>query len=100
MRQFVIAQLHKDQSIKEAKEWHQAHHGFDAETSWLLELLKVLDPYEEVEFIEADCDPTIPNDYGYGQAINQGFMCWTNTTVYFDDEYDGSQWLNNVPRHP
>ena len=39
-------------------------------------------------------------DNGYGIAEGIPFLLWTSTRVYFPVQYDGSEWVDSVPRHP
>ena len=39
-------------------------------------------------------------DDGFGGTNGPSFTAWTLTRVYFPAEYDGSEWIDSVPRHP
>lgn len=39
-------------------------------------------------------------DAGFGGSEGQPFTIWTNNYVYFPAVYDGSEWVESVPRHP
>jgi hypothetical protein len=39
-------------------------------------------------------------DNGYGLAEGQPFTLWTKNRVYFPVQYDGSEWVESVPRNP
>lgn len=37
---------------------------------------------------------------GYGCAEGCPFTVWTSNRVYFPVNYDGSEWVDSVPRNP
>ena len=37
---------------------------------------------------------------GYGGTEGAHFTVWTERYVYFPVQYDGSEWVGHVPRHP
>lgn len=37
---------------------------------------------------------------GYGGSEGKPFTYWTETRVYFPVVYDGSEWVESVPRDP
>lgn len=39
-------------------------------------------------------------DNGYGTSEGYPFTLWTKTHVYFPVVYDGSEWVESVPRNP
>lgn len=39
-------------------------------------------------------------DHGYGGTDGCAFTLWTKSYVYFPACYDGSEWVESVPRHP
>jgi len=39
-------------------------------------------------------------DSGYGGSEGPHFTAWTDTNVYFPCTYDGSEWIQNIPRNP
>ena len=39
-------------------------------------------------------------DDGFGCTNGPKFTAWSEKRVYFPGEYDGSEWIDNVPRHP
>ena len=39
-------------------------------------------------------------DSGFGGTNGPYFTAWTNTTVIFPAQYDGSEWIDSVPRNP
>lgn len=39
-------------------------------------------------------------DAAWGYAEGQAFTLWTEQRVYFPVEYDGSEWVESVPRNP
>ena len=39
-------------------------------------------------------------DSGYGGTEGAPFTAWSAKTVYFPIQYDGSEWVGSVSRHP
>ena len=39
-------------------------------------------------------------DAGYGGSNGPRFTAWTKDKVYFPGVYDGSEWIESVPRNP
>ena len=39
-------------------------------------------------------------DDGYGVESGPVFTAWTANRVYFPVSYDGSEWIDDVPRNP
>ena len=39
-------------------------------------------------------------DSGYGSECGTPFLLWTKKRVYFPICYDGSEWVESVPRKP
>ena len=39
-------------------------------------------------------------DSGYGGTEGKPFLAWSNNYVYFPVCYDGSEWIERVPRGP
>lgn len=39
-------------------------------------------------------------DQGFGGVTTDAFYAWTDTLVLFMGEYDGSSWVDSVPRNP
>lgn len=39
-------------------------------------------------------------DTGYGGSEGKPFTAWSNKYVYFPVVYDGSEWIERVPRNP
>jgi hypothetical protein len=39
-------------------------------------------------------------DAGYGTTQGTPFLFWSKTRVYFAVQYDGSEWVESVPREP
>jgi hypothetical protein len=39
-------------------------------------------------------------DHGYGCPYGEPFTLWTEKRVYFPVQYDGSEWVESVPRYP
>jgi len=39
-------------------------------------------------------------DEGYGKTEGRPFGVWTKDYVYFPAGYDGSEWVDKVPRNP
>lgn len=39
-------------------------------------------------------------DSGYGLKNGRPFRVWTDNRVYFPADYDGSEWVESVSRHP
>lgn len=39
-------------------------------------------------------------DNGYGTSCGKAFTAWTKYHVYFPAVYDGSEWVESVPRNP
>lgn len=39
-------------------------------------------------------------DSGYGVPEGEPFTAWTAKHVYFPVQYDGSEWVTSVSRHP
>jgi len=39
-------------------------------------------------------------DDGYGIEVGPVFTAWTSRRVYFPVSYDGSEWIDSVPRNP
>lgn len=37
---------------------------------------------------------------GYGSCEGKPFTAWTEDRVYFPVGYDGSEWVDSVPRNP
>ena len=37
---------------------------------------------------------------GYGGSKGKWFTLWTRARVYFPAVYDGSEWVESVPRNP
>lgn len=61
-----------------------------------------LAPLLEYPISLADAEPFLDIAFhdGFGGAESVPFYLWTATRVYFVGEYDGSEWLTSVPRHP
>ena len=53
-----------------------------------------------VKVIPADLDLDRQFDAGWGGAEGKPFTLWTADRVYFPACYDGSEWVESVPRHP
>ena len=39
-------------------------------------------------------------DGGYGSLEGEPFILWTKKRVYFSCQYDGSEYVQSVPRNP
>lgn len=39
-------------------------------------------------------------DSGYGSTRGAFFTAWTKDLVFFPVQYDGSEWMESVPRNP
>ena len=39
-------------------------------------------------------------DCGFGGVEGKPFTLWTQQRVYFPAQYDGSEWVESVPRNP
>ena len=37
---------------------------------------------------------------GYGEPNGVPFLAWTEEWIYFPVVYDGSEWMDRVPRNP
>jgi len=58
----------------------------------------LMDQVEAV--VPADIDLDRQFDAGYGSEEGKPFTLWTADRVYFPACYDGSEWVESVPRHP
>lgn len=47
-----------------------------------------------------DAEMDVRFDEGYGSAEGKPFTLWTAQRVYFPVVYDGSEWVESVPREP
>lgn len=77
------------------------------DTNWYIELADIDDV--EAICVEGILFKTVEEarqklDYnfysGYGEPLGPKFTLWTKTDVYFPAQYDGSEWIECVPRHP
>lgn len=54
--------------------------------------------------VVAFCPPEIDwdkkFDAGFGTSEGEPFTLWTAERVYFPAVYDGSEWVESVPRNP
>jgi len=62
------------------------------------------DDEEPTEYTQAD-HLNIPGllvqyDSGYGSTNGPAFTAWREKRVYFPAQYDGSEWVDSVPRNP
>lgn len=39
-------------------------------------------------------------DHGYGGVSCHSFIAWTESRVIFVSQYDGSSWVDSMPRNP
>ncbi|MFW6121808.1 MAG: hypothetical protein ACOC80_13065 [Petrotogales bacterium] len=60
------------------------------------------DSEERKEPIKCSVDelPTRKFDCGYGGVQGESFIAFGKKYVYVKVEYDGSEWIEAVPRHP
>ena len=59
------------------------------------------DGWGNVEFCTlSDTELDVQFDAGFGGSEGKPFTLWTHTRVYFPAVYDGSEWVESVPRNP
>ena len=82
----------------------------ESNTNWFNELKKI-DEEEKIIGIATDegffntideAKEVLDYDFdgGYGGTNGPAFTAWTYTRVHFPVGYDGSEWIDNVPRNP
>lgn len=74
-------------------------------TTWRNEIETDMKSYGEsfddvVATAPADLDLDRKFDSGYGGNEGRPFTLWTTGRVYFPVVYDGSEWVESVPRNP
>ena len=74
-------------------------------TTWQDEISEALksngENWGDVEETTLTCaELHVKFDPGYGGTRGKPFWLWTDKNVYFAACYDGSEWVESVPRHP
>lgn len=73
-------------------------------TTWRKELGHILkgtgDMFDDLEFNIHTVELDREFDGGYGSAEGTQFVAWSPRYVYFSREYDGSDFIDYVERHP
>lgn len=77
----------------------------EAMTTWDAELREALaengETWDDVESSTLTDDQRLREfSTGYGHVEGSAFTVWTKGYVYFPGCYDGSEWVECVPRHP
>lgn len=72
-------------------------------TSWRKELKRAVANTDQMPLIH--CTLTQEEldyefDPSYGAIEGSSFTAWSDTRVYFPVCYDGSEWVESVPRYP
>ena len=76
-----------------------------SKTTWEKEITIEMANHGETWLDVESCTLTEPQletvfDCGYGSAEGAPFTVWTKNRVYFPLEYDGSEAVGSVSRHP
>jgi len=58
------------------------------------------DSLDDIETTLSDDEMTEEFYAGYGGPKGTPFTAWSDDYVYFPVQYDGSEWVGYVPRHP
>jgi len=72
-------------------------------TTWRKELTDAMEAHKESwgdVISQTEFNPDRKFYAGYGSAEGEAFTLWTNKRVYFPVVYDGSEWVESVPRNP
>ncbi len=74
-------------------------------TTWKMQLETALgcnkeSPSDIVANTLSDEELLAKFDGGYGGSEGKPFTAWTENFVYFPVVYDGSEWVESVPRNP
>jgi len=77
----------------------------DTISSWREDLTKAMQSHGETWGDVESCTLTDEQlhakfDHGYGGTLGEPFTLWTKGRVYFPVQYDGSEWVESVPRNP
>jgi len=77
----------------------------DKKTTWKMQLKTALGYNKEslsdiIANTLSDEDLLITFDSGYGGSEGKPFTAWTENFIYFPAVYDGSEWVESVPRNP
>jgi hypothetical protein len=79
--------------------WHR-----DKISSWREKLVEACnesgDRFDDLEMTLTDEQLDQKFDAGYGVPDGCGFTAWSDKYVYFPACYDGSEWVDWVPRNP
>jgi len=73
-------------------------------TTWREEIIEAMgkeETLDDVEYItlsEKELDREFDDNYGLKEG--EPFLLWTKNRVYFPVCYDGSEWVESVPRNP
>ncbi len=74
-------------------------------TTWRIQINAEMkengETWEDVESCTLS-DDELDKEFNSGYGMNEGepFTLWTVGYVYFPVNYDGSEWVASVPRHP
>ena len=84
------------------KLFHMRGNDMDSWKNLILENMeKHKDTWDEVEYCTiSHKDLTKRFDSGFGLPRGKLFILWTKSRVYFPIVYDGSEWVESVPRNP
>lgn len=73
-------------------------------TTWRKELIEILkvtkDSWEYLVITITDEELDKEFDDGYGSSEGTPFTAWSDNYVYFSREYDGSDYIDHIQRHP
>ena len=65
------------------------------------------DSWDNIESIQPtlnanDPEPWIDKEFDteFGSTEGTPFTIWTKQWIYFPVQYDGSEWVESIPRHP
>lgn len=71
-----------------------------SETTWRAAIADAADGDEIIATTLTEQELDVKFDDGYGGAEGVPFTAWSKTRVYFPVCYDGSEWVDSVPRNP
>ena len=73
-------------------------------TTWREELTRSLkrnkDSFDDITIDISDEELDREFDDSYGSSEGASFTAWTLNYVYFSREYDGSDYIDSIARHP
>lgn len=76
----------------------------DNSVNWMILLLLEMKPYNESQedIVKITVSGSMLEffDSSYGSTNGSYFTAWTKNRVYFPACYDGSEWVDSVPRNP